>query len=393
MNDQYKSGRIDLIITELNVGGAEKCLTDLACFLAQKGIAVRVVSIASLPGVNQDEFVQRLRSQGVQVDSLNCNRVWDFGKAVSKYRQLLKCKTPDIVQSFLFHANLVAATACLGMKRGRSPEHNKQRKKVRWVAGVRVADPRNSRLAAESLAFRMADRVVAVSAGAREVYRRYCDIESAKWIVIANGVEVAQDVVHQPHVWEWFGIPGDASVALFVGRLDEQKGVVWLVDTASSWLTELPHYHLVLMGRGPLESQIRESIQAIAEQSPAVASRIHCVGWVSNPRFWMGLSKMLLLPASYEGMPNVCLEAMAESLPVVAFDVQGIRELLGHQASSQVVPLRNDSKWKEAICLLARDEQLRKDIGLQNRRLAERDFGLPAQLEKYWQLYLELMAD
>ncbi|MCA9161245.1 MAG: hypothetical protein KDA72_23105, partial [Planctomycetales bacterium] len=51
--------RIDLVITELNVGGAERCLTQLAVGLAARGERVRVVSIAPLPSRDPDDQLVR----------------------------------------------------------------------------------------------------------------------------------------------------------------------------------------------------------------------------------------------------------------------------------------------------------------------------------------------
>lgn len=104
----------------------------------------------------------------------------------------------------------------------------------------------------------------------------------------------------------------------------------------------------------------------------------------------MRLSEVLLLPARYEGMPNVCLEAMAEGRPVVAFDVEGIRELLGEPSEGQVIPPQNREAWQAAIKRIATDESLRNSLGIRNREKMELDFQLSLQLQKYADLYLSL---
>jgi glycosyltransferase involved in cell wall biosynthesis len=104
----------------------------------------------------------------------------------------------------------------------------------------------------------------------------------------------------------------------------------------------------------------------------------------------MRQAEMLVLPAQYEGMPNVCLEAMAEGTPVVAFDVQGIRELLGEPSDGEVVPVQDRRVWAESIVKIATDTTLRKTISLRNRQKIESDFQLSSQLQKYVELYLGL---
>lgn len=379
--------RVDLFITELYVGGAEKCLADLALFLKNHGAHVRVLSLATLPSSPDDTLLQKIRDAKIEVHGLGADRVWNAGGAIIKLRKMLRDSPPHVLQSFLFHANMIASAALVGL-RLKPQGHSAQQ--IRWVAGVRVADPRQQRLTLESLAFRRADRVVAVSEGARLAYQNYGSRDSDKWLVIPNGIE-SQSSDTEPISWSSLGLPVDAKVILFVGRLDAQKGVTWLIETATDWLSKLPNHHLVLAGRGPLLAPLQQQKVALESVQPTLKGKIHFVGWLDQPRRWMRQAEMLLLPAQYEGMPNVCLEAMAEGLPVVAFDVQGIRELLGEPAEGQVIPVQSRQFWADAIVSIATDPTLRDTLGQRNRRVIERDFQLAQQLERYVKLYCSLI--
>jgi glycosyltransferase involved in cell wall biosynthesis len=378
--------RVDLFITELYVGGAEKCLAELALFLKKQGASVRVFSLASLPSSPADSLVKKIRGADIEVHALGADRVWNAASAIIKLRKHLQDSPPDVLQSFLFHANMIASAALVGIRGRHQAETTRY---IRWVAGVRVADPRKQRLALESLAFRRADRVVAVSEGSRNAYRSFSPIKSDKWLVIPNGVET-EITNESPPEWESLGLPANAKVVLFVGRLEAQKGATWLIDTASDWLTQLPGHHLVIAGRGPQQTQLLQKLEGLQSESPNLKNRIHLVGWLDQPRRWMRQAEMLVLPAQYEGMPNVCLEAMAEGTPVVAFDVQGIRELLGEPSDGEVVPVQDRRVWAESIVKIATDTTLRKTISLRNRQKIESDFQLSSQLQKYVELYLGL---
>ena len=379
--------RVDLFITELYVGGAEKCLVDLALFLKNRGAHVRVLSLATLPSPPDDKLVQKIRDAKIEVYGLGADRVWNAGGAFMKLRKLLRDSPPHVLQSFLFHANMIASAALVGL---RLKPQLQSAERIRWVAGVRVADPRQQRLALESLAFRRADRIVAVSEGARLAYQNYGSRASDKWLVIPNGIE-SQSIDAAPISWSSLGLPTDAKVILFVGRLDAQKGVNWLIDTATDWLSKLPNHHLVLAGRGPLHAQLQQQKDDLAKVQATLKGKIHLVGWLDQPRRWMRQAEMLLLPAQYEGMPNVCLEAMAEGLPVVAFDVQGIRELLGEPTEGQVIQVQSRQFWADAIVDIATDPKLRDTLGQCNRLVIKRDFQLAQQLERYVKLYCSLI--
>lgn len=384
--------RIDLLITELEMGGAEKCLTDLACYLSSLGAQVRVISIASFPQAPRDGLVSRLKESSIELHSLEANRKSQFMAAVRRYRQLIQDSPPRLVQSFLFHANLLTAAA---LRRSFSPAMpskvfgNQRSQALDWIAGVRVAEPRWLRLKLESIAFRKACRVVAVSAGARDKYRGSCQVDASKWIVIPNGI--SRRPISSARNWSELGLPTDAEVALFVGRLDQQKGVSWLVNNSPAWLKQFPKVHLVLIGSGKLAQELKNTIKQIEMNQQTLQGRIHLVGWLPEPRSWIAESELLLLPARYEGMPNVLLEAMAEGKPVVAFDVEGVRELLGGEAEPQIVRLQDEGHWQASICQLLSDRKLRDDLGRMNKQRAEAEFELQMQLAKYATLYRSLL--
>ena len=177
---------------------------------------------------------------------------------------------------------------------------------------------------------------------------------------------------------------------LFVGRLDAQKGVVQLLEASTELLQELPNHQLVLVGDGPQ----KPALQAMHNNSPH-KSRIHMVGWQPSAIAWMDACEQLLLPAIYEGMPNVVLEAMSRGKPVVCFDVDGVRELLGTSTaqstndciSSQVAPCGDYQQFAKLVCAMAKDSSLRNACGQQPRRRVEQEFQLKTQLRKYLNLY------
>ena len=68
--------------------------------------------------------------------------------------------------------------------------------------------------------------------------------------------------------------------------------------------------------------------------------RVHFTGWRSDVPGILAASELLVLPSRWEGMPNVVLEAMARRRPVLASDVEGVRELLGVDAAPQVARAR-----------------------------------------------------
>lgn len=156
-----------------------------------------------------------------------------------------------------------------------------------------------------------------------------------------------------------------------------------MVQHATPLLHKLPDHHLVFIGDG-LE---RPLVEALAQQSE-LKGRVHCLGQRNDVRAWMARSELLLLPARYEGMPNVVLEAMAESLSVVTTRVEGIAELLGEKLEQQSVGKELWIDFFELAASLANSPDQQRKLGKANRQRAEAEFDLEKQLKRYEALYL-----
>jgi glycosyltransferase involved in cell wall biosynthesis len=172
---------------------------------------------------------------------------------------------------------------------------------------------------------------------------------------------------------------------LFVGRFELQKGVDVLMEHAEEILTRLPEHRLVLIGDGPL----RSDWLAFRDQSK-VGSRIDLLGQRDDVLDWMRCSELLLLPARYEGMPNVVLEAMSVGLPVAVTRVEGIESVLGEHASLQTAPRDSWEDWLELVVRLASQPELRATLGHANQERATAEFSLVRQLAKYESLFREI---
>jgi glycosyltransferase involved in cell wall biosynthesis len=274
----------------------------------------------------------------------------------------------------LFHANLLGRIAA-------------RRAGVRTiVAGVRVAEhTARWHLRLDRVTQRWVDRYVCVSQAVAEFSAKRAGLPPEKLLVIPNGIDLDKYPARQPADLRAFGIAAGRRAVTFVGRLDPQKGVDWLMATAPRWLAKLPDCDLLLVGNGPL----RPSLEA-AGRAAGIADRVHFAGWRADVPEILAASSLLVLPSLWEGMPNVVLEAMASRLPVVASDVEGVRELLGPNAARQTVAHGDSRMLAEAIVGLMLDPALSSATGMENRRRAEQCFGIARMVKAYEDLWASL---
>ncbi len=372
--------RVDLLITEIETGGAERCCVELAIYLARRGVQVRVISVGPAPlgsGEGDARGLLWRRLQGVvselgggvgrgelEVHFLNASKPWHWFRAKRGLERLLSERRPEVAQGFLWHANVLGGVVYGGAG-------------VNWVAGVRVVEPRRWRAWFGRYWHRPARCVVCVSEEVAAWSARAEGVSLEKLLVIPNGIELPE--------WEKDWGVGGGGRLIFVGRLEVQKGVDLLLREVERILGALPGYRLELVGDGSW----RGAWERWREGSE-YGDRVEIMGKRGDIMERMRGADLLLLPTRYEGMPNVVLEAMSVGLPVATMRVEGVSALLGEGLGAQSVEREDWDGWVRLVIDLGLDRGTLQRLGKANRRRVAEHFVLSDQLAKYETLYREL---
>jgi glycosyltransferase involved in cell wall biosynthesis len=367
--------RIALCITDLDIGGAEQCLAELALRLDRGRFEPAVYSLAPRPAVAEASCIPALEAAGVEFHCLGAVRYRQIHAAVKELRRLLERQQPHLVQTFLFHANIV----------GRIAAHRAGVRRV--VCGIRVAErQRRWHLWVDRLTARLVDRYVCVSQSVAEFSQTQGGLPVEKLAVIPNGIDGRRYPAQTPADLMLWGIAPGRRAVTYVGRLDAQKGVRWLLEASSFWLDRLPDCDLLLVGHGPEESALRRVCGQLG-----IASRVHFAGWQRDVGEILAASGILVLSSRWEGMPNVILQAMASRLPVLATDVEGVRELLGEEADAQTVPYGDSQALADKMVEILSDRVKAGALGHRNRERAEAQFGVERMVDAYQELWESLV--
>lgn len=226
---------------------------------------------------------------------------------------------PDVVLSYWLYPD--AYGAMLAARRARLP----------LVAGARGSDIRVRDIASRHLTRSVvaaAQRLLVVSEDLGRIAVRDYDADPARVRAIANGCDAA--IFHpadRAAARRELGMDADADIVLYVGRLVAEKGLRELVEATRALSLQRPRLHTVLVGEGPLQSELATLLAA----EPSLRIQLAGPQPPSRVARWMAAADLVTLPSYSEGHPNVLVEALACGRPVVATDVGGIPEVVDAQ--------------------------------------------------------------
>lgn len=184
------------------------------------------------------------------------------------------------------------------------------------------------------------------------------------------------------------GIGARESVVLSVGRLSREKAQLDLL-TAFKELGESKSEissKLIIVGDGPERSGLEA-----AARSLGCKDRVIFAGQVSDVRTFYAAADVFVLPSHSEGSPNVLLEAMAASLPIVATAVGGVPEMVENNETALLVPPNDPPSIAGAIVLLLTDKELAQRLTTNAAALVDTRYTPENYVRSVVQIYRDVI--
>jgi glycosyltransferase involved in cell wall biosynthesis len=352
------------VITGLGTGGAEAMLANLAVAEQARGIAPLVISLLS-GGRTRD----RLAAAGIEVHQLGMRRGWSAVAGLWRLIQLIRARRPDVIQSWMYHADLASLLALWISGR---------RRETRLLWGVRCSDMDWSRYSALSrLVVRLCawlsplPDVVTVNSEAGRDWHARLGYRPRRFVVVENGLDPARfapDARARQEVRAELGLAPDAVAVGAVARLDPMKDYPTLLAA----LGRLEGAMCFAVGSGTKTLPATPGLRALGERADVA-------------RLLNGFDIFVSASAFGEGFSNAIAEAMATGLPVIATDVGDARRIVGD--AGVIVPPRNPAALAEAIRSLAADPVRRRQLGARGRARVEAQFTIERAAASFAALY------
>jgi glycosyltransferase involved in cell wall biosynthesis len=373
--------RVVHLITDLDVGGAEMMLARLVAGMDRDAIDNTVISLTSGGAV-----AERIAGSGVRVVSLDMQPGRLNIGGVPRLVRLLRQMGPDVLQTWLYHADL------LGLIAGtvaRIPA-------IVWnircshlvMSDYSASLPSIIRILA--LSSRRPAAVVCNSVAGQQVHHEL-GYRPRRWEIIPNGVDievVLPTAAARAQLREELHLPASSSVVGLIGRFHPMKGHTDFLQAAARVCRETDDVYFVAIGRGVGSSGALRQLLAelgIERRIRLMEERTDVAGVLA------GLDVVVSASTSGEGFPNVIVEAMAAGVPCVVTDVGDAAAIVGD--SGVVVRPADPPALASGISQLLRlSTEKRASLARRVRERVVEEFSIRQAATRYEQLYRQLAA-
>lgn len=228
------------------------------------------------------------------------------------------------------------------------------------------------------LARSFTDRLICVSAD-EYAHARALGMPRDRLSIVVNGVDTPPSE-SRGSVRSALGIPQDALVFGFVGRLTHQKAPERLVAAFERVAERVPDAQLLMIGNGEMQDTVRWQIDACRH-----AARMHLTNEFTGPQA-MAAIDVLVVPSRYEAMSYAMLEAAAAGKPLILSNVGGASTVLKDGENGLLVANDDDPEHLSAAMLeLSRPDRLTRHAAAANAR--SRDYSLERMISETEAIY------
>ena len=373
--------RLVLVISNLEFGGAQRQVVELANNLDAQRVEVLVCSLSSYVPLGTS-----LQRREARLRIIEKRFKFDVS-VVPRLARLLRAHRADVVHSYLFDADIAAR---LAGRLARTP--------------VVVGSERNTdyslkrrQLFAYRATFGAVDLVIANSHAGAAFNRTTLGHDAAIYRVVHNGVDTERftpaDAVQARRD---LGLDGDTPVVGMFASFKEQKNHPLFFAAAQLVRQRCPRVRFMLVG-DELHAGMhgsRDYKQLMDRRIDELGLRDHCLllGNRADVERLYPACHVSVLPSLFEGTPNVALESMACGVPAVVTDVADNRLIVPDGQAGFVVPLGDEGALAERIVRLLQDDPLRTRMGQDARLWVEQHYSSQRLAEKTATVYREGLA-
>lgn len=371
--------RILYVIPYLNCGGASKLALDILNFITREdGLDAKLCVLKQSDGF----FTQNSKSKNIIFCDFNIDyrNILATRKCISGLCEVVKKYQPDIIHSFLWVADNIAAKTATIMGIPHVAHFIDTRP---WLSSSRIHD-KIKRFIYRSAMLKAKTQYIACTNEVRDYTSNTLDLDETCFSVIPNAI----DINEYPY-WKRITPAGDRKTILgTAGRFDREKGHLLLIKAASIMREHCLSFELRIAGDGILKPEYNRLISELKLQN-----HVKLTGLISDIyKFYCDLD-LFIMPSLYsEGLPLAVLGAMSSGLPVIATRTAGVNDVIRDGIDGKLINENDPDVLAQAVIETANDTNYLIKAGIDANCRVKDSFDIrdvTARILKYYRSILE----
>lgn len=358
------------LIQSLDSGGCENMLLRTLPLLGE--FEHTIVTLK-----NRGELANAFERKKIAVKNISQRNIFDL----SAYRRLLKiikATQPDIVATYLFHADAI----------GRIFLQSFTRKKIVPFLRTTYNHPKYREVRIfEQLTKYFVKHYLANSESVKNYYIKNIGVPREKITVIPNGIDIScyQSFERDESLRISLGINPDETAIICVANLHINKGHKYLLEAFEEVYKDNQKTKLLLAGDGEEKNNLLRQIENYESKN-----NIFFLGKRNDVPELLKISDIFVLPTLFEGMSNAIIEAMAAGVPVITTDIPENQDLIENKKTGLLFPANNVHHLVKAIKLLTTDSTLRKRFSQNSLQRVEKKFNIRTTANRLSRFFEEI---
>jgi len=326
-------------------------------------------------------FLEKYSQLGIRTYQLKEKNII---KIVKKLRESISKERPEILHLHGTRAAIWARLAIIGFKNRPKIIYTlhgfhlpRKNFLVRWLF-----------LAIERFLNRWTDVLVCVSGADRNLVLKHKTIPENRIVIIKNGIDIEKFQVNKELVEaekKKLGLT-DKFVLTSIGRLHPPKDFSTILKALKLIITQNKNFRLLIIGDGPLRKLLENEVEEFG-----LNQCVKFLGFRENTPILINLSDIIILSSRWEGLPLLPLEAGASQKPIIASNIDGVRETVIDKETGLLFKLGDERDLADKIKLLLKDPKLRKKLGENDFKFVKVKFPIEKMLQNYQNLYTSIL--
>ncbi len=355
------------------IGGGERIMFDITEGLREDF----KFTVVTPKGV----FLSEYSKLGIETKEIPKSNLF---KLIKELRRIIRKESPDIVHVHGTRAATWGRLAIANLKNRPKIAYTlhgfhivRRNFLIRWLL-----------LIMERFLNRWTDILICVSETDRNLVLKYKTISPKKIKVIKNGIDIEKFQIDQKRTQKTKKELGleNKFVLCSIGRLHPQKDFSTILRALKLIVPQIQNVKLLIVGDGPLRKSLENETAQLG-----LNEYVKFLGFREDIPVLINLSDTVILSTYWEGLPLVPLEAGASKKPIVASNVDGVRETIIDGKTVFLFEPKSEKDLAEKIIKLYQDEELRKEMGERGFEFVKTNFSLEKMVRAYQDLYISLL--